>query len=94
MSDADRQHTIDTARAALLTTFPDAWAIYVYGSFARGDDSPSRDIDLAILLGPDEKISDLLAVLSDVSSRVHREIDLVDLRKVSDEQPMPGTDVH
>jgi DNA polymerase sigma len=58
MFDADRQHTIDTARDALLTTFPDAWAIYVYGSFARGDDLPSSDIDLAILLAPDAKISD------------------------------------
>jgi predicted nucleotidyltransferase len=84
MSDSDRQHLLDTARDALYTAFPSAWAIYVYGSFARGDDSPQSDIDLALLLPPDEKIADLLRVISDVSTRVHREVDLVDLRKVSD----------
>jgi predicted nucleotidyltransferase len=84
MSDTDRQHLLDTARDALLTAFPDAWAIYVYGSFARGDESRSSDIDLALLLPPEEKINDLLGIMSDVSTRVHREVDLIDLRKVSD----------
>ncbi len=84
MSDTDRQHLLDTARDALLAAFPNAWAIYVYGSFARGDESLSSDIDLALLLPPDEKIGDLLTVISEVSTHVHREIDLVDLRKVSD----------
>jgi predicted nucleotidyltransferase len=84
MSDTDRQRILVAARDTLLTAFPNAWAIYVYGSFARGDDSPESDIDLALLLPPDEKIDDLLSVISDVSTRVHREVDLVDLRRVSD----------
>jgi len=84
MSDTDRQQILDTARDVLLTAFPDAWAIYLYGSFARGDESRSSDIDLALLLPPDEKIVDSLSVISDVSTRVHREVDLVDLRRVSD----------
>jgi uncharacterized protein len=84
MSDTDRQQILDTARDALLGAFPNVWAIYVYGSFARGDESRSSDIDLALLLPPDEEIVDLLSVVSDVSTRVHREVDLIDLRKVSD----------
>ena len=84
MSDIDRQHLLDTARNALLAAFPNAWSIYVYGSFARGDRSPQSDIDLALLLPPDGKIDDLLSIISNVSTRVHREVDLVDLRKVSD----------
>lgn len=84
MSDIDRQRLLDTARNALLTAFPNAWAIYVYGSYARGDHSPQSDIDLALLLPPDEKIDDLLSIISHVSTRVHREVDLVNLRKVSD----------
>jgi predicted nucleotidyltransferase len=84
MSDTDRQTILVAARDTLLTAFPNAWAIYVYGSFARGDDSPESDIDLALLLPPDEKIDDLLSVISDVSTRAHREVDLVDLRKVND----------
>jgi predicted nucleotidyltransferase len=82
--DAARQLILDTARDALLAAFPHAWAIYVYGSFARGDDSRKSDIDLALLLPPEETIGDLLSVVSEVSTRVHREVDLIDLRKVGD----------
>jgi predicted nucleotidyltransferase len=84
MPDTDRHRILNTARDALLAAFPNAWAIYAYGSFARGDQSPQSDIDLALLLPPDEKIDDLLSIISDVSTRVHREVDLVDLRKVND----------
>jgi predicted nucleotidyltransferase len=84
MSDTERQRILDTARDTLLKACPNAWAIYVYGSFARGDHSPQSDIDLALLLPPDEKMDDLLSIISDVSTRVHREVDLVDLRKVNE----------
>jgi predicted nucleotidyltransferase len=84
MSDSDRRLTLNAARDALLAAFPTVWAIYVYGSFARGDEVSSSDIDLAMLLPPGEQIADILAVLSDVSTHVHREVDLVDLRRASD----------
>jgi predicted nucleotidyltransferase len=84
MSDSERRVTLDAARDALLAAFPSAWAIYVYGSFARSDDISSSDIDLALLLPPDEHIGDLLGLLSDLSAHVHREVDLVDLRRSSD----------
>jgi uncharacterized protein len=75
---------IAAARDALLTIFPNAWALYVYGSFARGDHTASSDVDLAVLLPPDEQINDLLGTLNELSARVGREVDLVDLRRVSD----------
>jgi len=84
MPQSDHQNILAACRDALLTAFPNAWAIYVYGSFARGDETPSSDVDLAILLPPEESIVDLLSVLSDVASRAHREIDLVDIRRASD----------
>jgi predicted nucleotidyltransferase len=84
MPDSDRQLILDTARDALITAFPNAWAVYVYGSFARGDDSPESDIDIAVLLPPGEKIDDLMSVISNVSTHARREVDLVDLRRVSD----------
>jgi predicted nucleotidyltransferase len=84
MSESDRELILAACRDALLVSFPNAWAIYVYGSFARGDQTPVSDVDLAVLLPPDENIGDLLSVISDVASRVHREIDLVDIRRVSD----------
>jgi predicted nucleotidyltransferase len=84
MSDTDHQLTLSAARDALLAAFPNAWAIYVYGSFARSDESPTSDIDLAVLLPEGESIDDLLGVMSAVSASVHREVDLVDVRKVGD----------
>ena len=84
MPDTDRQLIFSAARDALLAAFPNAWAIYVYGSFARSDESPASDIDLAVLLPEKEALDDLLGVMSAVSCRVHRDVDLVDLRKVGD----------
>jgi predicted nucleotidyltransferase len=84
MPDTDRQLILSAARDALLAAFPNAWTIYVYGSFARGDESPASDIDLAVLLPEEESIDDLMGVMSAVSAHVHREVDLVDLRKVGD----------
>ena len=84
MPDTDRQLILSAARDALLAAFPNAWAIYVYGSFARGDESAASDIDLAVLLPEEENIDDLMGVMSAVSAHVHREVDLVDLRKVGD----------
>ena len=84
MHDSDRQLLFAAARDALLTAFPNVWALYVYGSFARGDESSTSDIDLALLLPAEERIDDPLSVISAVSARIHREVDLVDMRKVSD----------
>jgi predicted nucleotidyltransferase len=84
MPDSDRQLILAAARDALVRVFPNVWAIYVYGSFARGDDSAASDVDLALLLPAEEKIVDLLGVMSDVASQVHRDVDIVDLRIVSD----------
>jgi predicted nucleotidyltransferase len=84
MTQAEREHIFTAAREAVLAALPDAWAIYVYGSFARGDEWPNSDIDLAVLLPPGRKIDDLLGLISEVSTRTHRDVDLVDLRRVGD----------
>jgi predicted nucleotidyltransferase len=84
MIEADRQRILTAARDTLLAALPDVWAIYVYGSFARGDEWPSSDLDLAVLLPADKQIEDLLGLMSEVSLRTQRDVDLVDLRKVGD----------
>jgi predicted nucleotidyltransferase len=84
MPESEQQLILAACREALLIEFPDAWAIYVYGSFARGDQTPASDVDLAVLLPPEARIVDPLSVMSAIASRVHREIDLVDMRRVSD----------
>jgi predicted nucleotidyltransferase len=56
MLDSERQLLLAAARDALLAAFPNVWAIYVYGSFARGDESSASDVDLALLLPVEERI--------------------------------------
>ena len=84
MSQAERQHILAATRDALLAALPDAWAIYVFGSFARDDEWPNSDLDLAVLLPPARKIGGLLDVMSRVSAAAHRDVDVVDLRKTGD----------
>jgi predicted nucleotidyltransferase len=84
MTEVDRQRIFTAARETLLAALPDVWAIYVYGSFARGDEWPNSDVDLAVLLPADKQIEDLLGLMSEVSLRTQRDVDLVDLRKVGD----------
>lgn len=84
MTRTGRENILAVARDALLDAVPDAWAIYVFGSFARGEERPDSDLDLAILLPPGRRIGDLLGLIGNVSGRVHRDADVVDLRRAGD----------
>ncbi len=84
MTESERQEIFDAARDTVLAAVPDAWAVYVYGSFARGEEWPESDLDMAVLLPPNRRIPDLLELLSAVSERIHRDVDIVDLRGVGD----------
>lgn len=84
MSEIDRERLFANARDVLLAALPDALAIYVYGSFAQGDEWPQSDLDLAVLLPPGQDIPDLLGLMSQVSERAGRDVDLVNLRRVGD----------
>lgn len=84
MTQAERERILVAARDSLLRALPDAWAIYAFGSLARGEDWPSSDLDLAVLLPPGRRIQDLLGIMSGISARVHREVDIVDLRRAGD----------
>ena len=84
MSEVERERLFAEVSDAVLAALPNAWAIYVYGSFARGDEWPTSDVDVAVLLPPGNKIPDRLGLMSAISGRVHRDVDLVDLREASD----------
>jgi len=84
MQETDRQKLLSAACDELLAALPDAWAIYVYGSFARGDEWPDSDVDLAVLLPPLRVIADPLELIARISTRIGREVDVVDLRRSSD----------
>jgi predicted nucleotidyltransferase len=84
MTQSERQAIIDTARDTILAALPEAWAVYVYGSFARGEDWPDSDLDIAVLLPPEQRIPDLLELMGDISKQIYRDVDVVDLRRVGD----------
>jgi predicted nucleotidyltransferase len=84
MTQSEHEAIFDAARDAVLTALPEVWAVYVYGSFARGEDWPDSDLDIAVLLPPDQRIPDLLELIGDVAQRVHRDVDVVDLRRAGD----------
>jgi predicted nucleotidyltransferase len=84
MTDGERQTIFDAARDTVLAGLPDAWAVYAYGSFARGEEWPESDLDIAVLLPPNGRIPDLLELVGAISERVRRNVDVVDLRRVGD----------
>ncbi len=84
MTQSERQAIMDTARDTVLAALPEAWAVYVYGSFARGEDWPDSDLDIAVLLPPEQRIPDLLELIGAISKQIHRDVDVVDLRRVGD----------
>jgi uncharacterized protein len=83
MNDNERQQILDAACNVIAAVLPEAWAVYVYGSFARGDEWPDSDLDLAVLLPPGCRIPDKLALVASVSRHIGRDADIVDLREAS-----------
>ena len=62
MTQSEREAFFDAARDAVLAAVPEVWAVYVYGSFARGEDWPDSDLDIAVLLPPEQRIPDALGI--------------------------------
>ncbi len=81
MTDVERENLLAIAGNELATALPQAWAVYVYGSFARGDEWPNSDLDIAVLMPPGQEIPDRLEVMSTVARRIGRDVDLADLRR-------------
>lgn len=84
MNPAERERILTAASDTLRAALPDAWAIYVFGSFARGEEGPSSDLDLAVLLPPQRRIKNLLDVMSSVSMQTGRDVEVVELRNAGD----------
>ena len=81
MNDAEREDTLAAACRELAAALPQAWAIYLYGSFARGDEWPDSDLDLAVLMPPAQRLPDRLRLSARVSRQIGREVDIADLRQ-------------
>jgi predicted nucleotidyltransferase len=68
-------------RQSVLDLLPDAWAIYLYGSMARGDAGPGSDLDVAVLLPPNQTLEQPWQLAGRLSGVLGQDVDLVDLRQ-------------
>jgi predicted nucleotidyltransferase len=84
VNESERERIFSAVRECVLAALPDVMAIYAYGSIARGDEWPSSDIDVAVLLPHGRSIGDLFGLMASISARVGRDVDVIDLRTVGD----------
>jgi predicted nucleotidyltransferase len=70
-------------------TFPNVQAVYLFGSFAKGEPWPESDVDIALLLQHDtaKRMGSLnfdgTALHSELESTFSRDVDLINIRMVS-----------
>jgi predicted nucleotidyltransferase len=62
---------------------PDAVALYVFGSHARGDARPGSDVDLALLAPRALESVARFALQERIAAALHADVDLIDLRAAS-----------
>jgi uncharacterized protein len=71
----------------VLGRYPDTQAIYLFGSYGTENEWPDSDVDIALLLPPDQaKVGRMLAMsplCSDPGSLLEKPVDLINLREVS-----------
>lgn len=71
----------------ILKHHPETQAIYLFGSFVSGQENEKSDVDLAVLLPHDQAKKIPSFAMSDVLSELFfflkRDVDLINLRKVS-----------
>lgn len=70
--------------STVLSTYPDTQAIYLFGSWGTEDEWPTSDVDIALLLPPEEAkqagslaLSDLRFALEEL---LKKDVDLINLR--------------
>lgn len=77
----------DAIVQTIQTRHPDVQAIYLFGSWGTEDEWPDSDVDIAMLLPPltakTLNVLDLIKTQTALSSLLHKEVDLLNLRQVS-----------
>ncbi len=71
----------------ILLHHPDVQAIFLFGSWGTEDEWPDSDVDIAMLLPPETAknlgVMDLIKTQTELSSQLHKPVDLLNLRRVS-----------
>ncbi|QZA78131.1 nucleotidyltransferase domain-containing protein [Deefgea tanakiae] len=69
--------------AQLQSTYPNLLAVYLFGSFAKGEAHAQSDVDLAVLLAGNSEPVALWEVGQAIATVINRDVDLIDLRQAS-----------
>jgi len=87
MTGDPEMHPISAIIAAIREDYPDVQAIYLFGSWGTEDEWPDSDADIAMLLPPERakvlELRDLIHTQVKLSLLLHKEVDLLNLRRVS-----------
>jgi predicted nucleotidyltransferase len=79
--------TTTTIIQTILAHYPAAQGIYLFGSYATHQELPGSDLDLALLLPPEQARQEKNLLLSqccfDLQAALSREVDLLNARQVS-----------
>jgi uncharacterized protein len=71
----------------VLRQHPDTQAIYLFGSYGTEDEWPDSDVDIALLLPPEQAKANRMLAISplcyELGSLIGRAVDLINLRDVS-----------
>ena len=71
----------------ILTHTPQVQAVYLFGSYGTEDERPSSDVDIALLLPPEQAKAEGSLLLGELhlalAELLGKEVDLVNLRQVS-----------
>ncbi len=85
MEHRDKEQTIDVIKDVVLRFYPNAQAIYLFGSYQTENEWPDSDVDVAVLLSPDEsgKAGSLMMseLYSTLGTMLRKDVDIVNLRR-------------
>ena len=81
----------ETTEAVIIKTvlsyYPAVQGVYLFGSFGTEDEWPDSDIDIALLIPPEQAKQEKALILSpcrfELEKALHREVDLLNARQVS-----------
>jgi len=78
--------TYDVIVRTVLDHYPTVQAIYLFGTYGTADEWPDSDVDIAVLLAPQQAKAAGLLALSDLhfelAASLKKEVDLINLRRV------------
>lgn len=78
---------LDTITNTVLGYYPDTQGIYLFGSYLTEDEWPDSDVDIALLLPPEEAKKERSFAMSECSialaRSLNKDVDLLNARTVS-----------